>query len=97
MPTPAEILFVGRVCAEGKVDGIFVDNVTYLSSNGAYRYDEDNGGSVTRMGDTSATLRCVYDAWYWQDKCANTSQFIWGADGDNLEAKRNAGYLVPVE
>ncbi|MBO7331018.1 MAG: hypothetical protein J6U52_04410, partial [Alistipes sp.] len=87
LPTPAEILYVGRLGAEGKIEGIFVDDVTYLSSNGAYRYDDDNGGSVTRTGDTSSTLRCVYDAWYWTDKCANTSQFIWGADGDNLEAK----------
>lgn len=97
LPTPAEILYVGRLGAEGKVEGVFVSGALYLSSNGAYRYREENGGSVTKEGDISATLRCVYDIWYWQDKCANTNQFIWGADGDNLEAKRNAGYLVPIE
>lgn len=97
LPTPAEILYVGRLGAEGKVDGIFVNNVVYLSSNGGYRYLESNGGSVTKEGDTSATLRCVYDLWYWKDKCADVTDFIWGADGDDLEQKRAAGYLVPIE
>lgn len=97
LPTPAEILYVGRLGAEGKVEGIFVNNVVYLSSNGGYRYLEDNGGSVTKEGDTSATLRCVYDLWYWKDKCADVTDFIWGADGDDLEQKREAGYLVPIE
>lgn len=97
LPTPAEILYVGRLGAEGKVEGIFVNNVVYLSSNGGYRYLENNGGSVTKEGDTSATLRCVYDLWYWKDKCADVTNFIWGADGDNLEQKREAGYLVPIE
>lgn len=97
LPTPAEILYVGRLGAEGKVEGIFVNNIVYLSSNGGYRYSENNGGSVTKEGDTSATLRCVYDLWYWKDKCKNVTDFIWGADGDNLEAKREAGYLVPIE
>ena len=97
LPTPAEILYVGRLGAEGKVEGIFVNNVVYLSSNGGYRYLESNGGSVTKEGDTSATLRCVYDLWYWKDKCADVTDFIWGADGDNLEQKRQAGLLVPIE
>lgn len=73
LPTPAEILYVGRLGAEGKVEGIFVNNVVYLSSNGGYRYLENNGGSVTKEGDTSATLRCVYDLWYWKDKCADVT------------------------
>lgn len=97
LPTPAEILYVGRLGAEKKVEGIFVNNVVYLSSNGGYRYLENNGGSVTREGDTSATLRCVYDLWYWKDKCADVTKFIWGADGDNLEQKREKGLLVPIE
>ena len=97
LPTPAEILYVGRLGAEGKVEGIFVNNVVYLSSNGGYRYLENNGGSVTKEGDTSATLRCVYDLWYWKDKCADVTDFIWGADGDNLEQKRGEGLLVPIE
>lgn len=95
LPTPAEILYVGRLGAEGKVDGIFVNNVVYLSSNGGYRYLENNGGSVTREGDTSATLRCVYDLWYWKDKCA-TNQFIWGAEGDIANGAKS-NYLVSVE
>lgn len=97
LPTPAEILYVGRLGAEGKVEGVFVSGALYLSSNGAYRYREEYGGSVTKEGDNSATLRCVYDIWYWKDKCANVTDFIWGADGDDLEQKREDGYLVPIE
>lgn len=96
LPTPAEILYVGRLGAEGKVEGIFVNNVVYLSSNGGYRYSESNGGSVTREGDTSATLRCVYDLWYWKDKCKDVNQFIWGAEGDIAGGAKSA-YLVSVE
>lgn len=94
LPTPAEILYVGRLGAEGKVEGIFVNNVVYLSSNGGYRYREGNGGSVTKEGDTSATLRCVYDIWYWKDKCA-TDKFIWGAEGDIANGAKSA-YLTPI-
>lgn len=93
LPTPAELNVIGKLCAENKVSGIFVEGVSYLSSNGVYTY---NSGSFTKNENatTSSSLRCVYDIWYWKDKCADVSNFIWGAEGDDLEAKRAAGYLV---
>lgn len=95
LPTPAELQVVGRLCSEGKLGNIFYNNYTYVSSNGIYTY---NSGSFTKAsGSASRSVRCVYDIWYWEDKCANPSQFIWGAEGDNLEDKRNRGFLVPVE
>lgn len=96
LPTPAELQVVGKLCAEGKMDNIFYDGLTYASSDGLYLYDES--GTFTPSDDTvSKSVRCVYDTWYWTDKCKDPSQFIWGADGDNLEDKRNRGFLVPVE
>lgn len=99
VPTPAELQVIGKLCAERKIDGIFVNSYTYMSSNGAYNYNTDNGTFTSAGGVDVAgnSIRCVYDTWYWKDKCANTSQFIWGADGDNLEQKRKDGYLVPIE
>lgn len=96
VPTPAELQVIGKLCAEGKIDGIFVNTYTYMSSNGAYNYNTEKGTFTSAGGVDVAgnSIRCVYDTWYWKDKCANTSQFIWGAEGDNLEAKRAAGYLV---
>ena len=96
IPTPAELRVIGKLCAEGKVESIFVNGATYMSSNGPYTY-RSNGTFDKASSTSSGTMRCVYDVWYWKDKCANNSQFIWGADGDNLEAKRAAGFLVTVE
>lgn len=98
LPTPAEIQIIARMCTEKKLENVFYANgSTYLSSNGAYRVYETNGGTVSYEEETSATLRCVYDIWYWKDKCANVDQFVWGADGDVLEEKRAAGLLVEVK
>ena len=99
IPTPAELNVVGRLCAEGKIpETIFVDNVIYMSSNGPYRYSKTNGTfSEVTTQTYSGSIRCLYDTWYWKDRCADYSQFVWGAEGDNLEQKRQAGYLVPIE
>lgn len=93
LPTPAELNVIGRLCAEGKIPTIFVNSYKYLSSNGAYRY---NNGSFTYEGGTSNSVRCVYDIWYWKDKSANVDQFIWGAEGDIANGAKS-DYLVPVE
>ena len=101
LPTPAEIQVIARMCTEKKLENVFYANgSTYLSSNGAYRVYETNGGTVSYEGETSATLRCVYDIWYWKDKAKNNSQFIWGADGDVAEKKAKGTYdtyLTPVQ
>lgn len=94
LPTPAEILVVARMCTEKKLENVFyAGGSAYLSSNGAYKVYETDGGTVEYDALNSATLRCVYDIWYWKDKCTDVSQFIWGADGDDLAAKHAAGYL----
>lgn len=101
LPTPAEIQVIARMCTEKKLENVFyASGSVYLSSNGAYQVLETNGGTVSYSGETSSTLRCVYDIWYWKDKAKDNSQFIWGADGDVAE-KKAAGtydtYFTPVQ
>lgn len=94
LPTPAELQVVGKLCSEGKLESIFYDGLTYASSDGLYTY---NSGSFTKSNATvSKSVRCVYDVWYWNDKCANNSQFIWGAEGDIANGAKS-NYLVSVE
>lgn len=95
IPTPAELSVIGKLCAEGKIEAIFVNGATYMSSNGPYTY-RDTGTFEKSGGTTSGTMRCVYDTWYWTDKCKNVSQFIWGAEGDIANGAKSA-YLVSVE
>ena len=103
LPTPAELRIMGRLCSEGKIESIFVNGATYLSSNGPYSYS--NNGTFSPSGSitsSSNSLRCVYDIWYWKDKGKSTdnSTFIWGAEGDVAE-KKAAGtydtYFTPVQ
>lgn len=95
LPTPAELQVVGKLCAEGKLDNIFYDNYTYASSGGMYTYNSN--GTFTPSSDrASRSVRCVYDVWYWTDKCADDSKFIWAADGDVANGAKNA-HLVSVE
>ena len=56
----------------------------YWSANGivTVTYTRQNGGSLkgeVSFGSTANTsyIRCVYDTWYWTDKCEKTV-FTWG-------------------
>ena len=90
LPTPAELEIVGRLCSEGKLESIFYDGLTYASSNGLYTY---NSGSFTPSNETMSTsVRCVYDVWYWKDKCKTNTQFIWGAEENIADMKANGTY-----
>lgn len=96
IPTPGELNVIGKLCAEGKVESIFVNGATYMSSNGPYTFSSSNGTFTKSSSTTSGTMRCVYDTWYWKDKCANVNQFIWGAEGDIANGAKS-NYLVSVE
>ena len=101
IPTPAELNVIGRLCAEKKItETIFKEGVSYMSSDGAYTYNANNGTFTKSSSTTSSSIRCVYDTWYWKDKAKDNSQFIWGAEGDVAE-KKAAGtydtYFTPVQ
>ena len=102
IPTPAELEVIGKLCAEGKIESIFNDGTSYMSSNGPYKYSAGDGTFTKDGGLDAATgsVRCVYDTWYWNDKLSTnysyTSTFLWGAEKDTEEYDKSQ-YLVPVE
>ena len=96
VPTPAELEVVGKLCSEGKLASIFYNNTTYASSDGPYTYNSDGTFSKVEGRTVSQSVRCVYDTWYWTDKCKTNSQFIWGAEGDIANGAKS-NYLVSVQ
>ena len=68
-----------------------------MSSNGPYNYNSNGTfSSAGDVDDRGNSIRCVYDTWYWKDKCKDVNQFIWGAEGDTKEHDKSV-YLVSVE
>lgn len=53
---------------------------TYWSANGAVAVN-DYAGTANPVDNvnvnSSYSVRCVYDLWYWTDQCTKT-QFTWG-------------------
>ncbi len=98
LPTPAELKVIGQLCVEGKMDNIFYSRYDYATSYIPYKYDDSNKiiTESTRADRLANSVRCVYDIWYWKDKCKDQSQFIWGAEGDIANGAKSA-YLVSVE
>lgn len=97
IPTPAELEVIGKLCSEGKIPSIFYNQYTYMSSNGPYNYNSNGTfSSAGDVDDRGNSIRCVYDTWYWKDKCKDVNQFIWGAEGDTKEHDKSV-YLVSVE
>ena len=101
IPTAAELEFVGKLCAEKMLPSIFTNEQNYPSSTGNYKY---NNGTFTPTNAEATSVRCVYDTWYWRDKCKNNQvnnvRLLWAADG-NVEDMKNSGvydnYLQLIE
>ena len=92
LPTTAELEVVGKLCAQEKLPQIFVDGVAYVSASGTFL---NSGGSFSPSTTKQAqSVRCVYDTWYWKDKCNDTSmqKLLWAADGNVADMKANGKY-----
>lgn len=91
LPTVAELEVIGKLCAQEKLPQIFVDGVSYLSSSGSFR---NQGGSFTPTTNQAQSVRCVYDTWYWKDKCNDESmkKLLWAAEGNVEDMKTNGSY-----
>lgn len=85
MPTKAEVEYIVRLSAEGKIPKLFNDNND--STKGNYwcahgiAYPQRNGTVDLKERDGSShSVRCVYDEWYWTDKLLSSeySTFTWG-------------------
>lgn len=89
LPTTAEILYIVELQRLGKIETLFYDNKTYLSATDRIAVDGNNNYKLTTgLGNSNASVRCVYDDWYWgseREAIKNSSynnygdyQFTWG-------------------
>lgn len=87
MPTHAEIDYIVKLSCRGLIPQLF--NYAEDATSGDYwcahgyvlPHNAANGGYAELKETTSTTeshaVRCVYDEWYWSDKCSKTT-FTWG-------------------
>lgn len=91
IPTTAELEVVGKLCAQKKLPQIFQEGEEYPSSSGIFT---NNKGSFTPTTSAATSIRCVYDTWYWKDKCNDESmkKLLWAAEGNVEDMKANGTY-----
>ncbi len=94
LPTTAELEVVGKLCAQKKLPQIFVNDVAYISASGTFLNSSSGDGSFSPTTSQARSVRCVYDTWYWKDKCNDESmkELLWGADGNVADMKANGEY-----
>lgn len=90
VPTMAEVLFMVKLSADGKIPTLFSAGSAYWCANG--KVTPQNGGGVNTSVGTSGNngpVRCVYDDWYWEssqyprmesrgEHPNKYNQFTWG-------------------
>ena len=96
IPTTAELEVIGKLCAQDKLPQIFTNDQRYPSASGIFL---NSGGTFTPTTGNATSVRCVYDTWYWRDKCNATSmkKLLWGADGNVEDMKANGTYDTYLE
>lgn len=86
MPTKAEVEYIVRLSAEGKIPKLFNDEKDnpqgdYWCAHGV-AYPKSNGTVTLGAASGNHSVRCVYDDWYWGSEpvvtSANRSPFTWG-------------------
>ncbi len=71
IPTKAEIEYMAMLADDGKIPILLsIDSYYWASNKTAYSPEGNNHTS-------NSNVRCVYDEWYWKDKCTKTT-FTWG-------------------
>ena len=87
LPTTAEILYIVKLQSLGKIQQLFYKGNTYFSATDRVTVNSDNTYGWN-TGTGNASVRCVYDEWYWgseREAIKNSSydnhggyQFTWG-------------------
>ena len=88
MPTKAEYEFIVYQSHKGRIPTLFDTKADYWCAHG-YGMPNNNGeikmnGNVNNSGELSreggASIRCVYDEWYWEDRLEGRDKvpFTWG-------------------
>ncbi len=93
VPTQAEVEYLVGLSAKGVIPILFGyvstsssygQDVSYWSASNAVVVNSKEGTVGLPTGSvTSASVRCVYDVWYWQDKC-NRSTYTLGDKAGGL-------------
>ena len=89
LPTTAEILYIIELQRLEKIQQLFYGGNTYFSATDRVKANSDNTYTLTTgIGTSNASVRCVYDDWYWgseREAQPNNSynnyggyQFTWG-------------------
>lgn len=78
LPTTAEVLYIIELQRLGKIQQLFYGSTTYFTATDRVATDDNNNYTLTTgIGTAQASVRCVYDEWYW---------------GSEREAIKNAQY-----
>lgn len=81
LPTAAEFELINVLSNKGLLPTLYVTTMDYWSAHGYGRY---TSGEVDlqegdKYKDSSISVRCVYDDWYWgSEPVAPKDQFTWG-------------------
>ena len=89
LPTTAEVLYIIELQRLGKIQQLFYGSTTYFTATDRVATDDNNNYTLTTgIGTSQASVRCVYDEWYWgseREAIKNSSydnfggyQFTWG-------------------
>ena len=89
LPTTAEVLYIIELQRLGKIQKLFYGNSTYFSATDRVTTDNNNNYTLEKgVGTAQASVRCVYDEWFWgseREAIKNSSyddsggyQFTWG-------------------
>ena len=89
LPTTAEILYIIELQRLNKIQQLFYGGNTYFSATDRVKANSDDTYTLSEgIGTSNASVRCVYDEWYWgseREAIKNSSynnhggyQFTWG-------------------
>lgn len=84
LPTEAEVRYIIQLSGWGIIPQLFSSGNNYWCAHGCIQVSDD--GIVTTPtynSNSTGPVRCVYDTWYWTDKCTKT-EFTWGDRAGDL-------------
>lgn len=73
LPTEAELAYMSTLSAKGLIPTLFYPTQQYWTGNGT----AIKQGEIV-SGATTASVRCVYDIWYWGKGKVDNRTFTWG-------------------
>lgn len=96
LPTEAEVSFCRQIQANGYISGLYYPSNPYWTASGTIY----QSGATHTPGDTeTASVRCVYDLWYWGEESYDNSgnKIPNGSDGNptgGTPATQWLGYMT---